>query len=323
MPYNTIRDPGISRGFSILADAFTPNANALVQADLAAKRRDQLLVETEGQTLENTQRQNQITSTRQLQEILAGNPNMSDPALRGKVMSNLAAMEGGLQYGPGFAAGSATFVNPNFVNESDLSKILLGTGVTSTFAATPDGQARDLQNALELQQMKNDAAFDQQLLNNAGAMDRTRYQTDNGGGTGDRAPATVSPETSDELFEQARARLFQGQNDPSMDPELESAMRLRLADTYARTKNVEAAIADVLSGVPVKKEDNWQWLDPSSWAFPEWSGSQRYSLDKDAAATEGQAPAANSKGQKFPDGARTTVNGQEFVRQGGQWVPIK
>lgn len=317
MPYNTIRDPGISRGFSILADAFTPNAGALVQADLAAKRRDQLLVETEGQTLENTQRQNQISSTRQLQEILAGNPNMSDPAVRGKVMSNLAAMEGGLQYGPGFAAGSATFVNPNFVNESDLSKILLGTGVTSTFAATPDGQARDLQNALELQQMKNDAAFDQQLLNNAGAMDRTRYQTDNGGGTGDRAPATVSPETSDDLYDMLAGRLVGPggkYEDATIDPELSQAMRFELAQRYAQTKNVEAAIADVLSGLPMEFEDNW-WTDRVKLGKAQTGAAP--------AAAEGQAPAANGKGQKFPDGARTTVNGREFVRQGGQWVPAQ
>lgn len=314
MPYNTIRDPGISRGFSILADAFTPNAGALVQADLAAKRRDQLLAQTEGQTLENTQRQNAISSTRQLQEILAGNPNMSDPALRGKIMSNLAAMEGGLQYGPSFAAGSATFVNPNFVNETDLSKILLGTGVTSTFAGTPDGQSRDLQNALELQQMRNDAAFDQQILQNAGAMDRTRYETDNGTG-GQRAPATVSPETSDKLFEDLQARLTgdQGQYpDTVLEPELANAMRLELAQRYAQTKNAEQAIADVLAGVPVEKYtyDTWAPFDEED----------RLRLAKpNAPATSSAPPAPAASGPTATD----PKTGKKVMWDGKSWVPVK
>lgn len=315
MPYNTIRDPGISRGFSILADAFTPNAGALVQADLAAKRRDQLLAETEGQTLENKQRQNQITSTRQLQEILAGNPNMSDPALRGRIMSNLAAMEGGLQYGPGFAAGSATFVNPNFVNESDLSKILLGTGVTSTFAGTPDGQARDLSNALELQRMKDNAAFDRQILDNAGAMDRTRYETDNGG-TNEGRRATVSPETSDKLFEDLQSRLIgeQGQYSGAViEPELAAAMRLELAQRYAQSKNAEQAIADVLAGVPVERYtyDTWAPFDEED----------RLRLAKP------NAPAAASPSPSAPAASGPTATdpktGKKIRWDGTAWVPVK
>jgi hypothetical protein len=46
MPYKSINEPGIAKGFGLLADAFVKrDPNAIINADLAAKRRDGMITD--------------------------------------------------------------------------------------------------------------------------------------------------------------------------------------------------------------------------------------------------------------------------------------
>lgn len=176
MPYNTVRDPGTAKLFGVLGDIFTPNPQPMIEADLAAKRRDLILSQTEGQNLSNTQRQKYMTATEKAQALIAANPDLARPENRAQLAAATLGMEGGLQHSPAYNAGVSTFVQPNFANEKDLSTILLGSGVIKDYGSTPDGQQRGFADAQTRQQMVNDAAWDRQLLNNAGAMDREVYK---------------------------------------------------------------------------------------------------------------------------------------------------
>lgn len=173
MPYTTIKDPGTAKLFNVFGGMFVPNVNAQIEGDLNAKRRDMLIAQTQGQNLENAKLQAANDARRRVGEFLAGNPDLTMDQNRASLMSILSGMDNGLQYGPQFATGSATFINPNFAgSESDFSKTLVGTGVVGNFAATPEGQRRDNAATMDRQNSVNAAAAARQVSANEAAAGR-------------------------------------------------------------------------------------------------------------------------------------------------------
>ena len=171
MGYTTISDPGIAQGFSILANALTPNVDGVIKADYMRGQRNKVDAETQKLMQEMALKRAAEQRVSDLQGILAGG-NYEDPTYRAQVMSRLAGVEGGLQYGPEFATGAMTFTKPNALPESDLSNVLVGTGVVNGYGDTPTGQGRALQNDLIKEQMQGETDRDVQRISNVGAMDR-------------------------------------------------------------------------------------------------------------------------------------------------------
>lgn len=355
MPYNTIQDPAMARGFSILADAFAPNAEREINADLARHRRDGMVAQRQLDEQKLSQARDLQANQVMLQSILAGDPDMADPAVRADLMSTLAGVDGGLQYGPKFATGAATFMQPQFADEADLSNILLGTGVVGSYAQTPAGTkagfAADLErqaaadagafarteatnsNAVTREQMTIDAAnarhadslanaLTQEQLRQDGSMARAIYQAENPTATGGKTPLDVSPADSEKLWEQIDARLVAEYPDATViDPEVRAAIMPRVAQLYQQTRNAEAAIQQALGEIGLEQygqDDSWWPTGDTQHLRVRKAAAAPAAAEKPGAGVApSAAPGAFQEGQ-----TATGPNGEKIVFRGGQWVPL-
>lgn len=263
MPFSTIRDPGIKQGFSILADAFVPDVSGLIAADLNAKRRDHILAQTQGQNLKNTQTQGYLTATRNLQDLLAKNPDLALPENRASLMSTLAGMEDGLTAGPKFAMGAAGFIQPDFLPPDQFANALQSTGVVTDYGNTQSGLERqiagDLDEALRVQQLKN-----------ASELEQLEFKAANPSVTTGGALPVVDLKRADELYNAVLDQL-RTQNpgldvdDPkSFPPAAQQQIREQVARKFQITRDAQAAVSGVLSEVaPAVSSREYTWAD--SW----------------------------------------------------------
>ena len=317
MPYNTIQNPGVGKAFSILADAFAPKPESIIAADLNAKRRDLILAQTQGQNLENQQEQGYMDASTRVQDMLRANPNLSDQAERAKLIAEIAGVRDGYKLAPAFAAGASTYVNPNFVNQSDLSTILLGTGVVPNYGNTPAGQGVDNAAAMDRQTSVNNTALERQRLSDAAEMERLQYQTAHPKPATSGSLAELTPKEAEALYAAANERLtgdgakYEGY---AIDPELQQALRLRLAENYQQSKNAEAAVAAALAGVPLTPT-NQQWGIPFS--------NDTLSMAPSAPQAAAPAQAASGKEQVRVGRKMQTADGKVFEWTGTAWVPVK
>lgn len=337
--YTTIRDPGIRQGFSILADVFgAPNAQQMIQADLARHQRDDLAAQTALRQQELQAAREQHANQVLLQSILAGNPDFADPAGRADFMSAIAGAPGGMQHGPRFATGSATFIDPQFADDSDFSRILTGTGVAG-YDQTPDGVAAGHERALQQQQMQNAAAMERQLvqgetqllrqqMQNEGARELEAFKADLGvGGSG--TPMRVSPQDAQRAWETIEEQLLSTHGAREVDPAARNAIMARFADEYQRTRNFELAAQSALEGLPLEREDN-PGLIPGLFGG---RGGGRVVLGQGQPPAGRMLPADNpaaggapapAAGQDIPDGTRgRTKDGRVVERRNGQWVVVE
>lgn len=330
--YTTIRDPGMRQGFSILADVFgAPNAQNMIQADLARHKRDDLAAQTALRQQELQMQREAHANQVLLQSILAGNPDFADPATRADFMSAIAGAPGGMQHGPRFATGSATFIDPQFADDSDFSRILTGTGVAG-YGQTPDGVAAGHERALQQQQMQNAGAMDRQLvqgetqllrqqMQNETALEREAMRAERGGGG---TPMKVSPQDAQRAWETIEEQLLTAHGAREVDPAARSAIMSRFAEEYQRTRNFELAAQSALEGLPLERENNG-WFGGR--------GGGRVVLGQGQAPAGGMLPADNpaaggapapAAGQDIPDGTRgRTKDGRTVERRNGQWVVVE
>jgi len=255
--------------------------------------------------------------------------------VRADLMSAIAGAPGGFQHGPGFATGSSTFINPNFVNESDFSRVLLGTGVVGAHSGTPAGHraALDAQAAQAAAKLEADNAHNASSLANAltrtqmeqdGAMARTIYQGQNPNAS-NRAPLDVSPQDANGLMKRTAEVLLSMYPDAEPDPEVLSTIMPRVSQLYQVSRNAEMAIQQALAEIPLEEYtyDTWKPFDQE----------QRMRLPKNAppVAPSGAADkpgAANGSpaapGQLAQEG-KIYVNpktGQQVILRGGKWETV-
>ena len=119
-----------------------PKAMDMARASVLGAQRENYQADTAKRMAETGQINDERSSMSGLQAILA---DPQAPALmataegRARLMSKMVGTKGGLQYGPGAAAGAMTFINPNAMSPADLSTTLVGTGVVGDYAKTPTG----------------------------------------------------------------------------------------------------------------------------------------------------------------------------------------
>jgi hypothetical protein len=203
-----------------------------------------------------------------LQDFLGGRaagqtgvPDFSDQAQRAELMSILSGMDPKtmMQHAPAIAMGTAGFVQPDMLPQDQMSGALQATGVVPNFQNTPEGQARSLAAS-------RDEALAVQSARNQGSMDELAFKAANPSVASAGSPATVSPGTSDKLYEMVLAELARQHPDANLenlDPAAVGALRSRAAEAYQVRKNAEAAVADALAGVPLEPytHDTWRPFD--------------------------------------------------------------
>ncbi|WP_319496009.1 hypothetical protein [uncultured Cohaesibacter sp.] len=352
--YNTIRNPGFAQGFNTLAQALAPNPQARINADLAAKRRDQIMAETAIKQQQLTDLQTQATAQNDLRSLLTSGADLNDPANRSRMMGYLSGVPEGLQYGPKFATGATTFVNPGTFDDNQLANVLMATGTpyqntkpgvsdalasAQTVAAGNNQSAieaqrikqqseqaqssAELANALRIQDMKNQNDFAVQQSRNASNEEMNRYRVDNPY-PNNGAPIAADLKDTQALWDEIDARLnqqFDGKFD-SIDPQLQQAMRSRVTERYQQTRSMERAVYDTLQDFDIQRDvhDTWLPFDKTVTLRGQRrapaQAPTRQAAPAQQAAPAGPAPANANEGDIL-----RAKNGSTFVVRSGQLYP--
>lgn len=290
--YATIRDPNIAKGFSILANVFGPqDPKQLIQADLYRGRRDQMAAETAKVQAELTDIRNAQAYQAMLADVLSDPAWMETPEGRAKAASMLPYLKDGMQHGPGFLTGTSVFTQPNFMDPNSLSNVLIGTGVVNGWKDTPAGH---------------------------------QYEVDHGHTAGS-TPLDVSPTDMGGLQNMTEARLQAKYGNLTIDPEVFAAIMPRVAESYQRSRNAEAAVAEAINAVPLEPYDNSWWPTGNTnlrLATP--PAGVPAPADK-AAAGGAPTPAAVPVDPASPKPEGTigyTRDGRKVQKINGRWVPI-
>ncbi len=234
----TIQNPGIGKLFQGLTGALTGvDPNTLIQADMAKNRNAGQLIENDFNTAKLGAFNSQQAALADL-AVKLGDPTMvSTPEGRASLMSVLSQVPDGLQHGPGFATGAASFTNPNFVEgDADFSRILSGTGVQG-WGATPEGQNRDLANNLDVANIN--AASDLAVAN-------VRGSTPGGGGS--RTPLAVTPAVAEKLkmmMVEALTSQFGHEETGRLDPAFAGDLNNHASQIFQQTRNAPGALYSV------------------------------------------------------------------------------
>lgn len=316
----TIKDPRIANGFSILSRVLgAPNAQAAIEADLNARRRDLLMAQTASERTDDLVKRNQLANTGIFQADIARMPDLSQtPAGIAQIFSSVPGM--GADYmraAPGFVSGvRASGADPNFINSDDFGKILLGTGVVNDYGQTPQGQAIDNQNAMDLKALENQGRMD---LQNDDQL--FKIENPNAALGGAAKPTSYDPKEIGAIWEQVAGQLesmgvtADGTTRNAIMPGVVERMR-------TNGGNIDAAIADVMS------QFDTQAVDENGW----WPGGGRTRLvpkqvpaglpaDKPAAPGAAPSPAAAGTIQEGQT-ATNPQTGEKIVYKGGQWVSL-
>ena len=229
----TFSNPGVGKLFQGLGDVLAgPDPNTLIQADMNRVRRDGMLVDNSLTAAKLGVIQRQERAMTDLAAVL-GDPTLTQtPEGRANLMSILSQTDGGLQYGPGFATGAASFTDPNFVeSDSDFSRILAGTGVQG-WTQTPEGQNRDLANKLAITNLDNQNDMAMAL---AGV-----------GSGGSKTPLDVGPTDVTNLMGQLEDAIYAQFPGAEIDPQTLQAMVARAGQVYQTTRNASTAVRQAI-----------------------------------------------------------------------------
>lgn len=182
-----VNNNGIQQGFANLAQILAPNANNVIQADLARGRRDLMDAQGAAATRNAATAAGKLDLLRTqdgraaeihqnamaLGEALKG----LDLATQGGVAGLIGALVGaGADINdPGAAAGYSVMLDPNARNQNELANIFLGTGVVDNFGQTQPGQAQaeaaSQAEAVAVQELTNQGDLDVQHAANQGDLD--------------------------------------------------------------------------------------------------------------------------------------------------------
>lgn len=243
----TFSNPGIGKLFQGLAGALTGvDPSTLIQADMMKNRNAGQLIENNINTAKLGALNRQEAAMADL-AVKLGDPSLTaTPEGRASLMSVLSQVPDGLQHGPGFATGAASFTDPNFVqSDADFSRILSGTGVQG-WAQTPEGQSRDLANNIDVANIN--AASDLAVANAKGA-----------GGAGGK-PLTVTPAVAGKLeamLVDALTAKYGADPTNRMDPGFQQDLNNYTAQIFQQNRNAPLAIQQAMTDANLKVDDPW------------------------------------------------------------------
>jgi hypothetical protein len=146
---------GLNKFFSALGGAFAgPDAMDIARASVLGSQRGLYDAQTRSEGYRGDRLSTQNTSRQGLSDVMTGNPEWaSDPAMRARAAGLAVTGYDDPRVGPPALTGAATFTNPNAFNPSELSNVLMGTGVVNSYGQTPDGYKLGLANELERQRI--------------------------------------------------------------------------------------------------------------------------------------------------------------------------
>lgn len=301
MAIQNIRDPGIRQGFSALANAFAP-ADPQDQARAAYLQAQADLTRQEAMAAQQANT-NLAASQTEAQSLFGIPSEQRDEAWRNRVAGAFLMHPDGLRYGPSAATGFTTFTDPmHFGDDQSLSNALIGTGVVSNYANTPEGQTRSLV---------------------ADAM------SSGGGSGGAGKDVIVSPTTLNALRERAIVTIGRRHGVDNTDNvdlgEADELLSILLGENYNRLGNAAAAVDLTL-----------QQLDEHGAAFEAedpWFGAPRVTTSISpvtegapvAPGTPGMASTPTTPAGPAPEGqvVRNPQTGEMLVKRNGQWVPYE
>lgn len=310
--YNTVRDPGMAKGFGILANILgQQDATGAIKADLYKGQRDEMRAATALKQQELVDMRNAEAYRAMLSEVLTDPNWMNTPEGRANATSMLPYMEDGMQHGPGFLTGTSVFTQPDHLAPGPLSNVLIGTGVVDDWGKTPVGH-----------QYETDV----------------RAATDLATGGGSRTPLDVGPNDVGALQAMLTHRL-QAQNPEGLpiDPAFLAEIMPVITRAYQQSRDAELAVSQALEGVEMER---YQDTGVPFWPFDNQDPVLRRKAGSPAPAPAqppaagapagaGGAPAPASAGalpppESRPEGLRArTHDGREVVWTNGQWMPVR
>lgn len=319
---HVVNNNGIRQGFANLAQIFAPNANQMIQADLARGRRDLMNSQqrnfdaTASATAADTARRDQVHGNLMgLGQSLAG-LDLTDQAGRAALIGILGGAGLDLQH-PDAVAGHGVFLNPQFTTPDNFANIFLGTGAVNSYDQTQPGQAQseDAARALALTEraLINEGAARVQGLKNEGAVEQLEFKRDNPSVATSSSvrPVTVDPTDSRALEEALRVQLATTYPDIEIPDVVVQQLLPQVSTVYQSTRNAPAAVAEVLRSaqLAIEQHEGVMWPGPS----------QRLTMQPPGAAATPAAPETQAQeGQ-----TATGPNGQKIILRGGQWVPLQ
>lgn len=347
-----IRDQNIAAGFNVLAQALMPNAQGLIEADLARYKRDGLIADTNRTNVDATRlaadRERLLTEARRTQGFIDADRNLAavladpgfnpaDPAWRARLAAAAVTTQDGLSKGPAGVTGMSTFIQPDFAGSPDaFANILMGTGVVPNYANTQPGFQANEAGEMARNAADNTRALDVARIQAQGEMDRLAYATTTplapgakGAGGGSTTPLTVQPGTAEKMAEILAGRIEQLYPGAIVDPAQMQQMVTDASTLFQQTRNADAAIAQVLSGLTTTTQDE-SWLPTGDTTRGQYVSPMGAAPAAPAAAPSATVPPATATGAPAvtapPPQAITAVDAQGrrimFDPASNQWVPV-
>ena len=357
--FNQIQDPRIAAAFQGLSRALGGNdPQAIINADLD-RRRGGLIdarAVTEGARAGAINAEADISRqeladlqvrAQGIQDLAAAmGLDLSTPA--GRQAAAAAAIQAGVD--PDVVTGFTTYTDPQFANDDDFSRILLGTGVVNGQRDTPTGFDAQLQS-------EADIALERALLGQETDIREAEIDAETDilraeiGAQADRDIAAMRDEDADEAAQISTTEMnrvfnqfvetIQALSGPiEVDPGALQGARALLRDALAANGgNADAAIQEVLRGLPQQEQGvpgtGWFGAGRDQVTVPDVTGLNDIFLGgasvpgpgisagvpiEEAAAFDRGAPAAPQ--QDIQPGQRVQLPTGEILMWDGQaWVP--
>ena len=345
MPQFTIPAGSMTRAVSSIGQALFPSGAGEIQGQLDGAQLNQRLAAADASTaqaaLRNAEAERaafEMAGAQAVRDFFgpngpgAGTP-LSPEALA-PLMGNLLTMNDDPLAAVQAGTGANIAVNPQLYNPSDLSNVLIGTGIQSDFADTPAGFNAELTEDARQSDLGRIFEYDELLLNDA---TERREQDMRFGSPGNPLPLSVddSIAIAEQFADQAEAFNL------DLDDEEMAAAGQRVVDLYNATQDPGTAIqqtirefmqaeelaaqnrsggvfglgADTPSSLDFVPFDVEQLGQPAQQEQPATVSPEQASLTDAWSATSDRPP---QEGDTLRDQNGAPI--YEFV--GGQWVPF-
>jgi len=342
MAIRTINNAGLAQGFGVLADAIAgPGPQALINADLARRKGVLTDAQTASERVEAAQMQQAVDARAGLMDLMADPSVYSDPAARAQIGAFMAGLgEDGLEHGPGFMTGAATFANPNAFGD-DLSNVLIGTGVVDQWGHTPTGHGAGLRNDRRLEMMDQRGQTERTVLDNEAEMDRQNAQNAfdaaNPGVGKSFTPPLVDQNDVLAIWEDMAAIIDQQFPGAAVDPDTQQALTSRATEIYQHTKNHQLAVTQALDEFDLMLDGQQDAWGPFGLGGNPGTVESTF-IPQGVERTGGSAPAAQptqpaadvpdhvGEPVQPPDGFQPVFDeqaGTYKIVQGGKSIPIR
>lgn len=319
-----VNNNGIAQGFSNLAKILAPNANNMIQADLARERRNLMGAQGAAATRNAATRAGELDLKR-TQDARAAEIHGNAMAL-GQALQDLdLATQGGVAgligalvgagadiNDPSAAAGYGVMLDPNARTQDELANIFVGTGTVSGYDQTQPGQAQaeaaSHAEALAVQEAANQGRLDvQESVNasNMGLLDRKIEAGIPAGPVGKPPKVYTMAPLDAQRAQESVAAVIEQTTGVVPDGGTVQTVMAAASEIYSSTGNWPAALQQAMGAYDFKTSGQG-WFDGA----PAVSATPR-------------APTAPTQQAQPTQTATNPQTGERIGLVNGQWVPLQ